>query len=87
MYFHIFRPALNLHLVSDKKNWMSAASIHISWRDAAHVHLHAARREKVRNGEWRGVVLDGRKTSTSLEKNISHKRTIYTERMLNYVLV
>lgn len=41
--FHIFWSALNLHLVGDK-NWTSAASIQISWRNAAHIHLNAAER-------------------------------------------
>lgn len=54
MYFHILRPALNLHLAGDK-NWVSAASIQMSLRNAAHVHLHAAkkkgRRLEVASGE------------------------------------
>lgn len=55
--FHIFRSALNLHLVGDK-NWMSAASIQISGRDAAHIHLNAAERERERDGERRRGGLD-----------------------------
>lgn len=44
------------------KNWMSAALIHISLKDAAHVHLYSARRERVGNGKRRRVALDGTMT-------------------------
>lgn len=55
------RPALNLQRVGDK-NWMSAALIHISLKNAAHVHLYSARRERVRNGKRRRVALGGTMT-------------------------
>lgn len=35
MHFHIFRPSLNLQLVSDK-NWMSGALTQISLRNVIH---------------------------------------------------
>lgn len=55
---HIWRPAPNLHPVDDT-NWISAAVIHISSRNAAHAHLYSSRRERARNGERRRVSLRG----------------------------